>query len=184
MSASSQASGGDMNDSPASSSLCLIAIAAAGPRNAKTSSANAIPAASDVVDHAQVVVRRALPEPGAADVQPQLVQPALEAGVGGHVAWRNADAHAEHRLAAQAFDPFDAAHQVDEHDDGEGEADDRGIDEMPMIRIVNGIQSHTAAIAAPVSSDAEGAGRCVARRRRPPRRCAACRRRLVERGWR
>jgi hypothetical protein len=44
--ASIQASGGDRNESPASSSLCRIAIVAAGPRNAKTSSASATPAAS------------------------------------------------------------------------------------------------------------------------------------------
>jgi hypothetical protein len=44
--ASSQASDGDMKDSPASSSLCRMAIAAAGPRNANTSSASAKPAAS------------------------------------------------------------------------------------------------------------------------------------------
>ena len=31
-----------------------------------------------------------------------------------------------------------------------------GIDETPMIKIVNGIQNHTVAIAAPVSSDAVG----------------------------
>ena len=31
-----------------------------------------------------------------------------------------------------------------------------GIDEMPMIKIVKGIQNHTVAIAAPVSSEAVG----------------------------
>jgi hypothetical protein len=31
-----------------------------------------------------------------------------------------------------------------------------GIEEMPMIKIVNGTQNHTVAIAAPVSSDAVG----------------------------
>jgi hypothetical protein len=41
--ASRNATGGDRKDSPASSSLWEIAIAAAGPMNAKTTSANAIP---------------------------------------------------------------------------------------------------------------------------------------------
>ncbi|MDT5236314.1 MAG: hypothetical protein QOF47_2301 [Mycobacterium sp.] len=31
-----------------------------------------------------------------------------------------------------------------------------GIDEMPMIKIVNGIQNHTVAIAAPVTNEAVG----------------------------
>ncbi len=31
-----------------------------------------------------------------------------------------------------------------------------GMDEMPMIKIVNGIQNHTVAIAAPVSNEAVG----------------------------
>src|SRR5690349_20221815 len=31
-----------------------------------------------------------------------------------------------------------------------------GIDETPMLKIVNGIQNHTVAIAAPVSNDAVG----------------------------
>ncbi len=79
-----------------------------------------------VVGHPQVVVCGGLPEPGAADVQPQLMQPALDAGVGRYSPWRNADAEAEHRLAAHAFDAFDAAHQVDEHHDGQGEADAAG----------------------------------------------------------
>ena len=40
--AKSQASGGDRNERPASSSLCRMAIAAAGPRKANASRANAI----------------------------------------------------------------------------------------------------------------------------------------------
>ena len=108
-----------MNDSPASASLWLIAVATAGPRKANTSSAKRDAGGQHVVGHPQVVVRGGLPEPRAADVQPQLVGPALEAGVRRQLSRRNRDAEAEHGLAAHPFDPFDAAHQVDEHDGGQ-----------------------------------------------------------------
>ena len=52
------------------------------------------------------------------------MQPFLKAGVGGDAARRDGDTHAEHRLAAHPFQPFDAAHQVDEHHGGQRKADD------------------------------------------------------------
>jgi hypothetical protein len=94
---------------------------------------------------------------GAADVQRQLMQPALDADIRRQPPWRKADAKAEHRLAAQAFDMFDAAHQLDEHDHGQPNPMPPGIEKMPMIRIVKGIQNRTVAIAAPVSNEAVGA---------------------------
>ena len=124
--ANSQASGVEKNDNPASASLWPMAIAAAGPRNANTRSAEREPGGEDVVGHPKVVVGRRLPEPCAADVEPQLVCPALEAGVAATVArLESAMLHAEHGFAAEAFHAIDAAHQVDEHDAGEEETDDR-----------------------------------------------------------
>ena len=55
--ASAKASGGGRNDRPASSSLRLIAIAAAGPMNAKTSKAEGDGGRCGVVDHPQEVMR-------------------------------------------------------------------------------------------------------------------------------
>jgi hypothetical protein len=79
----------------------------------------------DVVDQPQVVVRDRLPESDTADVEPQLVRPALKAAVVRELSVRDRDAEAEHRFAAHPLDPVDAAHQVDEDDAGEQEADDR-----------------------------------------------------------
>ena len=44
----------------------------------------------------------------------------------GDVAGWNGDAHLEHRLAADALDPFDTAHQVHENHDRQREPDHRG----------------------------------------------------------
>jgi hypothetical protein len=62
------------------------------------------------------VVAERLPEPHAADVEPELMRPPLESGVVRQLSRRFGDAQAEHGFAAQTLDAVDAADEVDEDD--------------------------------------------------------------------